>query len=124
MLIPVLILLSIFLVFLGFIVKQNLWGVGNFIAKDDEKGQCSIGYWVTMVGVIMLIFTLILYRLKKVTKTARNSAASAYGSARNSAASAYGSARNSAVSARTKAIGMFKSKSASPPTGVEMASFE
>ena len=100
MLIPVLILFSLVLFFLGFIVKQNTWGVGNYIAKDDEKSQCNIGYWITMIGVVLLITTLIAYRVKKSAKTARNSVVSAYGSALNSAASA-----------RNSAVGMFKSKS-------------
>lgn len=65
MLIPVLILFSLVLFFLGFIVKQNTWGVGNYIAKDDEKSQCNIGYWITMIGVVLLITTLIAYRVKK-----------------------------------------------------------
>lgn len=103
MVVAVLILISLVLFFLGFIVKQDTWGVGNYIAKDDDKSQCNIGYWITMLGVVMLLLTLIVYRLKKTAKSVRNSTVSAYGSARNSAASAYGSARNSAA-------GMFKSK--------------
>ena len=116
MLIPVLILISFIFFFLGFIIKQDAWGVGNYVAKDDKNGQCNIGYWITLIGVVMLIITLVLYRVKKTAKTVRNSASSAYGSARKSASSAYGSARKSASS-------MFKSKSTPAPSGVEMKSF-
>ena len=127
MLIPVLILISFIFFFLGFIIKQDAWGVGNYVAKDDKNGQCNIGYWITLIGVVMLIITLVLYRVKKTAKTVRNSASSAYGSARNSASSAYGSARKSASSAygsaRKSASSMFKSKSTPAPSGVEMKSF-
>lgn len=105
MLIPVLILFSLVLFFLGFIVKQNTWGVGNYIAKDDEKSQCNIGYWITMIGVVMLITTLIVYQLKKSAKIAARYASNAYGSARTSVEGAY-------KGARTSVAGMLNPRSA------------
>ena len=126
----ILFFISLVIIFLGFIIKQNMWGVGDYMIKE-EKDQCSTGYWINAIGVVLLLITLILDMLKRSKnyasgkiQTAQKAVTSAYGTARNSASKKIKTAQNAVTSAygsaRKTTGSMFKSTKTQALPAVEM----
>jgi len=66
----ILFLLSVLFIFVGFIIKHNIWGSGDFVSKDDEPMKCNISYYSTIVGLFILLIAGISYATNVAKKAA------------------------------------------------------
>jgi len=108
-------LFALLFMFIGFVIKIDLWGLGDKTSKDKAE-RCAFAYWATMVGIFALIIAIIRTIIGRGANAISGGVRAAGTQARARLGAAGTRARAAAAGARTSFGAKFRGRPP-PPRG-------